>query len=102
MVKLTVLHYPPTDVDAFNEHYINVHVPLSRAVPGVIRSEITMIDATLQGEASPYHLIYEIFYESREAMMAGLSSPEGQAVAADGANLPTSQPPLLLVGEVVD
>ena len=42
MLKLTVLHTPPRDVAAFDQHYLSVHMPLARQVPGLQRAETSV------------------------------------------------------------
>lgn len=82
MVKLTALYTKPKDTDAFDQHYFNTHVPLVNQTPGLIKCEIAKIIGAPIGEAK-YYLQCDMYYESEEAMNAGLASPEGRRTAKD-------------------
>ena len=87
MLKLTVLYTPPSDVAAFDEHYLSVHLPLARQVPGLLRAETSVCVATPDGSPVPYHRIAELYFEDAEAMNAGLSTDVGRRTAQDAAEL---------------
>ncbi len=82
MVKLIALYRRPEDVDAFERHYFNVHLPLVRAIPGLQKIEITHITGSPIGEPK-YHLMADMYFESPDAMNAANASPEGKAAARD-------------------
>ncbi len=44
-VKLVVLYTHPDDADAFDRHYLDVHMPLVSKVPGLQRTETGRIVA---------------------------------------------------------
>ena len=89
MVKGTALFGHPEDLDAFEDHYANTHVPLARKIPNLRRFEAAKVVATPDGSEPPYHRIGELYFEDVEQMQAGLSSDEGQAVTADFQNFAT-------------
>ena len=78
--RLLVQYGRPTDPSAFDQHYREVHVPLARKIPGVVRMDIGHAEA-LDGEAAPY-LVAVLDFASAEAFAAGMQSPEGAAAAA--------------------
>src|SRR6516225_6331755 len=82
MVKLTALYKKPADAEAFDRHYMDVHIPTAAKMPGLKRFEVAKITGAPGGE-SPYHLIAELYFEDFEAMKAAMSSPEGKAAAKD-------------------
>jgi uncharacterized protein (TIGR02118 family) len=82
MVKLVVLYKHPTDKEAFDRHYAEVHMPLVKQVPGLQRVEVARVTGAPRGE-SPYYLITEMYWENAEAMNASMSSPEMRAVGKD-------------------
>ena len=49
MVKLVVLYGPPTDSDAFERHYADMHTALATAVPRLRRFEAARGIATRDG-----------------------------------------------------
>lgn len=82
MVKLVVLYKKPTDVQAFENHYREVHTPLARKMPGLKRLEISHFTGSPGGEPK-FYMMAELYFENVEAMKAALSSPEGKAAAKD-------------------
>ena len=82
-VKLVVLYAPPSDVDAFEQHYQQVHVPLVHAVPGLQSFEAgRFVAAPDQGELS-FHRIAELTFADQSALEAGIGSEQGQQTAGD-------------------
>jgi len=89
MIKLTVLYnFPGAEVvDAFREHYLNVHDPLVRALPNLERFDVAFTTPGQDGAPAPYFLIAELYFKDFDAMAAAMASAEGQAVAADNPNV---------------
>jgi len=96
MSKLIALYKQPADPAAFDQAYFKTHMPLIERVPGIRKSVITRFTRTLQGEG--YYLMNEMYFDNREALKAGIKSPE---MAAAGENLNTFAAGLvtLLFGE---
>ncbi len=82
MVKLVALYKKPANVEAFEEHYANVHRPLMEKVPGVKKIVITRFFAGPRGEPA-YYMMFEAFFQDREALDAALKSPENAAAGKD-------------------
>lgn len=82
MVKLIAIYRKPEDVEAFDKHYHEVHAPLAAKMPGLIKLEVNMIYGSPTG-SSDLHLIAEMHFESKEALLEALSSPEGKAAGKD-------------------
>jgi uncharacterized protein (TIGR02118 family) len=82
MIKLVVLYSHPADKAAFDRHYAEVHTPLVRQLPNLHKVEIARVTGAPRGE-SPYHLICEMYWRSRELMDADMISPEMRAVGKD-------------------
>ncbi|HWE67185.1 MAG TPA: EthD family reductase [Acidimicrobiales bacterium] len=81
--RLTVAYNQPPDADAFFAHYLGVHAPLARAIPGLESFEWSKVVATATGEEPRYALLAELTFGSMEALGAGMASTEGAAAAAD-------------------
>jgi uncharacterized protein (TIGR02118 family) len=96
MVKGTALFGHPEDLDAFEEHYANTHVPLVEKIPNLQRFAAAKIVATPAGSEPPYYRIGELYFEDVWQMQAGLSSDEGQAVTADFQNFAAGGVTLLI------
>jgi uncharacterized protein (TIGR02118 family) len=82
-VKLIVLYTRPDDEAAFDQHYLGVHMPLARQVPGLQRAETGVITAALDGGEQTYYRVAELYFADQAAMDAGFGSAEGAATAAD-------------------
>jgi len=100
MIKLTVLYNPPADPAAFDTHYFGTHIPLANKLPGLIRIELTKL-GNLDGSPAQYYLGADLYFESSEALMAALGSPEGAAVAADVGNYAQAGVSMF-VGQIVE
>lgn len=83
MVKLIAFYKQPKDKEAFDEHYYNVHVPITEKIPGLIEMKITKGTGSPMGGEAKYYLICEMYYENMETLNAGLRSPEGKASSKD-------------------
>lgn len=82
MFKLFAIYKKPENVEEFDRHYYEVHAPLAEKMPGLIKLEVNRIFGTPAGE-SDLHMIAEMYFETKEAMMNALSSPEGRAAGKD-------------------
>ncbi|MEW9671734.1 EthD family reductase [Ammoniphilus sp. 3BR4] len=82
MVKLIAIYRKPENVEDFDKHYNEVHAPLAAKMPGLIKLEVNKIYGTPMGE-SDLHLIAEMYFETKEALVQALSSPEGKAAGKD-------------------
>jgi uncharacterized protein (TIGR02118 family) len=82
MVKLIALYKKPADVDAFEQHYAQVHIPLVEKIPGIRKTEWTRFLASPQGEA-PYYMMYEMYFDSMESYRAAMKSEENKIAGQD-------------------
>ena len=82
MVKLVALYKKPVDVDAFEKHYKEIHAPLARKMPGLKRLEVSHMTGSPAGEPK-FHMMAELYFDDKNAMMAALGSEEGKAAAKD-------------------
>lgn len=83
MVKLVALYKKPADVEAFEEHYANVHLPLIEKVPYVVKTSLTRFWGAAGGGEPPYYLMYEMYFEDRDKLDAAMRSPENRAAGRD-------------------
>jgi uncharacterized protein (TIGR02118 family) len=82
MIKLTALYKKPTNIDAFEQHYAQVHIPLVEKIPGIRKTEWTRFLASPQGEA-PYYMMYEMYFDSMDSYQAAMKSEENKAAGQD-------------------
>ena len=83
--NLIVFYKAPSDPEKFDKYYFETHIPLVQKIPGLAKVEVSRFTE----ENAPYHLMAALYFNSREERDAGLSSPEGQAAAADLSNFAT-------------
>jgi len=82
MVKLIALYKKPANVDAFEQHYANIHIPLVEKIPGVRKTEWTRFLASSTG-AAPYYMMYEMYFDDMAAYQAAMKSSENLAAGQD-------------------
>jgi len=92
MVRLLVLYNPPDDAAAFDKHYNEIHIPLAKQLPGLVRYTISRNLAV----NAQYYLIAELDWADMASAQAALRSPEGAASAADVAEFATTGASTLL------
>ena len=83
MAKMTVIYREPKDREFFERHYFQVHVPLAKQLPGLLKYEInegSVISTT--GDLEPFR-VANLYFETMEAMMESFRSDIGQKCAAD-------------------
>jgi len=81
--QLTALYNHPEDPAAFAKHYREVHAPLAAKAPGLASFTVTWCEPGPDGSQPPYHLIAALSWESKDAMLATLGSPEFKAAGDD-------------------
>lgn len=87
MYRLYAVWTHPTDVEAFERHYLEVHTPLAAAIPGLQRLVLTRTADTLNEEPSPFHRITELWFEDKAALEVAVTTPEAEATIEDAAEL---------------
>ena len=95
MAQLLVLYHTPADPAAFDRYYHATHIPLAKKIPGLRSYSIS--DGAVQSLAgSAPHLVAILTFDSMADLNAALTSPEGQAAAADLGNFATGGATLLM------
>lgn len=82
MIKLLALYSTPDDADAFMAHYRDVHLPIARTIPGLVKAEVTKVAATLMGEPGNF-LLAELYFEDEASYKTAMKSPENAAAGKD-------------------
>jgi len=94
MSKLVLLYKKPTDPAHFDKHFREVHMPLVVKIPG-LRSYMFGPATDLNGKDGAFFWMFAGTFDSREAIMDALGSPEGQKAVADIPNY-SPEPPVIL------
>jgi uncharacterized protein (TIGR02118 family) len=86
MAKVVVLYKNPKNAEAFDKHYSSVHIPLVKKIPGLKKYDISTGAVESPAGPSGIHLLITLYFDSADALKAGMASAEGQAAAGDLAN----------------
>lgn len=85
MVKLVAMYKTPADIEMFDKHYNEIHMPLVAKIPGLIKSEVSKLKA-LPGTESGFYMMTEMYYEDMDSFNAAMASAEGKASGRDIVN----------------
>ncbi len=99
-VRFLALYETPTDPEAFDRHYREVHIPLGRRLPGLRRYAVGRDVVAVR--SAPYYLVAELEWDTMEELRAAFASPEGRATAADAARLQELAPVRSMIFTVDD
>nr|WP_106781529.1 EthD family reductase [Lysinibacillus timonensis] len=83
MAKLIALYKQPEDPAAFDQHYYEVHVPITKKIPGLRDMRVTKFSGTPMGKESPFYLMCEMIYDNMDDLKNGMRSEEGKASGKD-------------------
>lgn len=84
---MIAIYKTPKDIQAFDKHYFEVHIPLAKRLLGLIKYDVgksPIISTT--GHLDTY-CIGTLHFDSLDAIKTAFASPQGQACAADRKNL---------------
>lgn len=99
--KLMVLYPTPTDLEEFERHYAEEHVPMAlEKLIGKTRFAASLVTADASGTAFPYHRIAEVYFPSMQVLQDCLNSEGGQATAVHAVAISSGGKPLFLLAEV--
>ena len=82
MVKLIAMYKTPSDIEEFEKHYYEAHMPMIEKMPGLLRTEVSKISG-MPGQESKYYLMAEMYFENMDKLNESMASPEGKAAGKD-------------------
>jgi uncharacterized protein (TIGR02118 family) len=82
MVRLLVLYGTPEDPEAFDRYYNEVHIPLAKRLPGLLRYTVSR-DISVARGGKEFYLVAELDWENLRAMQAAMASEIGKETTAD-------------------
>jgi len=82
MATMMVIYKTPRDKESFLEHYFDVHIPLAKKLPGLIKYKVSRNPVPVISGQDVF-LIGELFFASMEDIKSAFASPEGRACAED-------------------
>jgi uncharacterized protein (TIGR02118 family) len=83
MARMVVIYQTPKDVEAFDRHYFEIHVPLAKKIPGLRKYEISDGPIATPIGACKIHRIGTLYFDDLAGIEKAFASPEGQAAGAD-------------------
>ena len=83
MAEMIVIYKTPRNPAAFDRHYLEVHVPLARRLPGLRMLETNRGPIISLYGASEAHLVATLHFDSLSDINAAFMSECGHACAAD-------------------
>ena len=83
MARMLVVYKKPADVQAFEKHYFETHIPLAKKIPGLRKYEISHGPITVVAGSPDVYLIGTLHFDDLDAIQKAFASPEGQAARAD-------------------
>ena len=83
MARMVVIYRTPKNVEAFDRHYFEVHVPLAKKIPGVRKYEVNDGPIATPLGASNVHRIGTLYFDDLATIERAFASAEGQAAGAD-------------------
>jgi uncharacterized protein (TIGR02118 family) len=92
MVKLIALvrKRDGMEREAFRRYWLDAHAPLAAAIPGMRGYRINVAGDPGAMNPAPYDGSAEIWFDTLEAMEAGLASPQGVIAGEDTAHFAAS------------
>ena len=81
MARFAVMYDTPSDIEAFERHYREVHIPLAKQLPGLRRYTVSHDATPVIGE--PYYLVAMLDWDDMESLGAALDSEAGNKTAED-------------------
>ncbi|MDH6144508.1 uncharacterized protein (TIGR02118 family) [Kitasatospora sp. GP30] len=82
IARFLVLWDTPSDPEAFDKHYREVHIPLCKQLPGLRRFTLSRNPAPIVGE--PYYQVAQLDWDSMTALREAFAGDIGVRTAADG------------------
>jgi uncharacterized protein (TIGR02118 family) len=83
MARMIAIYKTPKDPAAFDKHYFEVHIPLAKTLPGLIKYDVGKSPIISTTGHSDTYCIGTLHFESMDAIKTAFASPQGQACAAD-------------------
>ncbi|MBZ7926001.1 EthD family reductase [Ensifer adhaerens] len=83
MAHMIVIYPTPADIEAFDRHYFDIHVPLAKKLPGLRKYEVSQGPIATPAGVPDVYRIGTLHFDDLAALKRAFASPEGQAAAAD-------------------
>ena len=83
MAQMIVIYRTPKNVEAFDRHYFEIHVPLAKKIPGLRKYEVSEGPIATPLGTSNVHRIGTLYFDNLAAIETAFGSAEGRAAGTD-------------------
>ncbi len=83
MARMVVIYRTPKDIEAFDRHYFDIHVPLAKKLPGLRKYDVSDGPIATPVGGPSIHRIGTLLFDDMAAIKKAFASAEGQAAGAD-------------------
>ena len=83
MARMVVIYPTPKNIEEFDRHYFEIHVPLAKKIPGLRKYEVNDGPIATPIGSTGIHRIGTLYFDDLAAIERAFASPEGQAAGAD-------------------
>ena len=80
---MIAIYKTPKDIEAFDKHYFEVHIPMAKKLPGLLKYDVGRSPIISTTGHSDIYCISTLYFESLDAIKIAFASPQGQLCAAD-------------------
>jgi uncharacterized protein (TIGR02118 family) len=91
MARLLVLYKKPKSTEAFDRHCVSVHIPLAKKIPGLKKYDVSTGAVETPAGPSEIHLAVTLYFDSLDALKAGMASPRGKPRQETWRTLPMAE-----------
>ena len=79
MARMVVIYRTPKNVEAFDRHYFEVHVPLAKMIPGLRKYKVSDGAVATPVGAPNVHRIGTLYFGDLATIQQAFGSAEGRA-----------------------
>ncbi len=83
MALMVVIYPTPENIETFDRHYFEIHVPLAKKIPGLRKYEVSDGPIVTPAGTADIHRIGALYFDDLAAIETAFASPQGQAAGAD-------------------
>ena len=103
MARMIAIYKTPKDTVAFDKHYFEIHIPMAKKLPGLIKYDVGRMPIISTTGHTDIYCIGTLHFESLEAIKTAFASSQGQLCAIDRRILaPTNEDVQIYLFDTID
>ncbi|CAB4957606.1 unannotated protein [freshwater metagenome] len=87
MLKIVGYWTEPNDIEGFEKHYREIHLPKAAALPGLRRLVVTRPVSGFEGGKPEHYRVAELVFDDAEALALCADTPEYRAMRDDAEDI---------------